>query len=282
MSMSSTEQAPPPKAPAKKKATPPTTTSRRGGPPTRGRGLRAFTLSALLAEISEPLALIRKIDPARKEWNYSAKCVELARNLNPVIPACEVLHRAYMQILEAMRKPLDESSLLFMVAMLMDSIGKRSGDDATENKLRLMIGEIADLGDPNAEMIGLPRTTNNNSCDDDTALETLGGGLKFQVSPMVLGVAVKTLISQQVYDLKPSDLRRHCVNAFDQLRGFAFRLDYMVRARTEIDQLMFRDGNEEEKAAAGRALGYDEDLESDDEDLETSNAKEEQHEKGDH
>jgi hypothetical protein len=214
----------------------------------------------LLADIAEPLALIRKVAPARKQWDHGGRCVELARKLNPVIPACSALYRAEAQIIAAMRKPLDEESLLLMVAMLVDATGRRSGDDATENKLRLMIGEIADLGDPNAELIGLPRGDNS---DDDSERETLGGGLQFQISPMVLGIAVKTLISQQVYDLKPADLRRHCVNAFEQLRGFAFQLEYMARARTGIDERLLRDGNEEEKAAARRALNID----NDDEDV---------------
>jgi hypothetical protein len=245
--------------PKRTRAKAPTTNQRRHVPVVREpKPLRTrYASDALLSDIAQPMALIHNVEPAYRAWNFGTHTLATARKVNPLIPAWPMLLEAQQQVIAALRKPLDQPTAEMLLAMLIDAMPKGRSNDSVEIDLEVMLGVIADLGNPLAETF----------IDDDPAQED-GDQVEpvridHPISPVVLAVAVKKLINKQIFKPQPAELRKACIKAYIDVRGQSFRLEYFMRARAEIDQQLLRDGTKQEKAAARRALDMDDDDDDD-------------------
>jgi hypothetical protein len=212
----SIDQTPEPKRKGKsQKATP--TTTRRDVPAKRAsKSISKFSLRSLLAEIEQPMNVIVRTEASYLEWDRGFRgSVELARKVSPMIPAVQTLLIAQGQIRDALRQPLDDATATNMLLMLLGSLGRRPGDGG-ENKLKAMLGAVADLGDPMAESFGLS-TCNNKTNDDDDA-DATPDVMEYPVSPTVLAIAVKKLQHRQIFELQIAELKQACVEAYRDVR----------------------------------------------------------------
>jgi hypothetical protein len=268
--MSSIDQPPEKSKPITKKNTTPTTTIRRNVPAKRGTAVitRQYSLRNLLAEIAEPLALIERVGPHYTQWvesRFSRDRLALAQQLNQLMPSHDDLFSAAWTINEALNKRLDDDSAAVMLTMLLDAVGKRAPTgEAAATKIKLMLGAIADIGDPIANRLGV----NADDPPDPTRFWGNDNTMDRPVSPIVLALAVKKLIAHQIFELTTAEVRKACFEAFRSIRGQMRGFGGFMEAREEIDQLLLRDGSDEEKATARRALMVfddEEDDESDDE-----------------
>ena len=197
-----------------------------------------YSIRALLSEIAEPMALIQKVNPAHDKWSYGARRIELARKIEPMISDTGVLWEAGNKIVSALRAPLDQATAEMLLAMLLDGISKRAGDNA-ETKIEAMLGVVTDIGDPIADVFIEVREPGQS--EEPFRPE-------HPISPTVLAIAVKQLIAQNIFDPQPAELRKACIKAYIKVRGQAFQIEYFRRARHEIENEFRRHGTDAEKA----------------------------------
>jgi hypothetical protein len=238
---------PPESKPTKKTATPATTT-RRSVPAKRTSTelARQYSLATLLADISNPLELIRRAEPEYQEWAKGPRQVDPATVLEHERMAyCCLPHRWELEeaatvFAAALAKPLDDATALAMLSLLLKQLGKRA--DAKE-KLKVMLGVVADLGDPLAEMFDL---SDKETRAADKANASSYGPVR--MSPIVLGLAGKILLARQKFELKPAELRRACIEAFYSLARQHQLIYECLDARDRIEKYLLWRGTADDRA----------------------------------
>lgn len=193
-----------------------------------------YAMRTLLSEIAKPMALIEQVKPAWDRWMNQGRSIALARTVNPLIPSIEILSVARDQLHRALTAPANQEIAEMLIAMMMDSItSQRPGD--VETTIEAMIGVVADIGDPLA----------NAFIDDrDPKQEQAPFVPTDPISPVVLAVAVKQIISRNIFRPQPSELRKACIAAFIRVRSYLFRIDHFWRAREEIDRYLLQHDSE--------------------------------------
>jgi hypothetical protein len=144
----------------------------------------------------------------------------LAINLATILPKAGVIIGAAMQIRQALvEPPVSDAVALLMVSTMLDSIGHKP-KDAPETNLAALVRSIAAASNRSA------------ACLDQWPT------IPVPVSPLVLGMAIETLIQTQRFHPAPAELRAACVRCYRELRQMERRLEAFLETRQQVDDFL--------------------------------------------
>jgi hypothetical protein len=144
----------------------------------------------------------------------------VAVRLAAIMPEPGAIIGAAMQVRQALvEPPVSDAVALLVIGAMLESIGHKP-KDAPEINLAALVGSISAASNKSAACLDLWPT------------------IPVPVSPLVLGMAIETLIETQTFNPAPAELRAACVRCYHKLKKMERRLEAFLETRHQVDDLL--------------------------------------------